>query len=382
MIRRSVSARAAATPNKRNTGRQTMRVVLAVLFSSGLLAACGGGGSSDAGGKAAPLLVINTSNQQAVGRATATASAALVGAGGGVSGANAADGGASALSVSRTSSALPGGSLGAVAMYLGRALDNSTGGQRSVLAASRAGGSARALAVAPQTELCTLSGSVTVGLVDADNSGSATLGDTLTLTFNHCEETATESVNGVMSITFSQVNMPSGLLSFTGTLAMQSLTVVDGTRTSLLNGGLTMAFVQMSTTMTQVGMVVGNSGLSTSVTGPGVSESIAFDAGFALEINEQTATTVGDVSSATAKLTGTFNATSIGGRVQISTPTPLLQLATDSYPRAGALKVLGNASALRLTALDATTARIELDANLDGTYESSTDLPWTTLLPG
>ncbi len=360
-----------------------MRVVLAVLLSSSLLAACGGGGSSDAGGTAAPLLVINTSNQQAVGRATATASAALVGAGGGASGANSAESGATALSFSRGSGALPGASLSAVAMYLAHALDNSTGGQRTALAASRAGGSARALAVAPVTELCTLSGSFTLGLVDADNSGSATLGDTLTLTFNHCQDTATESVNGVMSITFSQINMPSGLLSFTGSLAMQSLTVADGTRTAVLNGGLSMDLAQLSTTQTRIGMTVGGSGLSASVSGTGiVSESIGFDAGFALSITETAATMVGDVDTSTATLNGSFTASSIGGRVQISTTVPVLQLASENYPRAGVLKVLGSSSALRLTALDATTARIELDANLDGTYESSTDLPWTTLLPG
>lgn len=358
-----------------------MRVVLALLLSSSLLAACGGGGS-DAGGTSAPLLVITTSNQQAVGRATATASTALVGAGGGVSGANSTEGGASALSVSRASGALPGASLGAVALYLAHALDNSIGGQRSALAASRAGGSARALAVAPVTELCTLSGSFTLGLVDADNSGSATLGDTLTLTFNHCQDSATESVNGVMSITFSQISMPSGLLSFTGSLAMQSLTVADGTRTAVLNGGLSMDLAQLSSTQTRVGMTVGGSGLSASVTGAGVSESIGFDAGFALNITETTATTVGSVDSATATLNGSFTASTIGGRVQISTTVPMLQLASENYPRAGVLKVLGNSSALRLTALDATTARIELDANLDGTYESSTDLAWTTLLPG
>jgi len=358
-----------------------MRVVLAVLLSTSLLAACGGGGS-DAGGTSAPLLVINASNQQAVGRATATASTALVGAGGGVSGVNSTEGGASALSVSRASGALPGASLSAVALYLAHALDNSTGGQRSALSASRTGGSARALAVAPVTELCTLSGSFTLGLVDSDNSGSATLGDTLTLTFNHCQDSATESVNGVMSITFSQISMPSGLLSFTGSLAMQSLTVADGARTAVLNGGLVMDLAQLSSSQTRVGMTVGGSGLSASVTGAGVSESIGFDAGFAISITETVATTVGGIDSATATLNGSFTASSIGGRVQLNTTVPMLQLASENYPRAGVLKVQGNSSALRLTALDATTARLELDANLDGTYESSTDMAWTTLLPG
>lgn len=358
-----------------------MRTMLAVLLSSGFLAACGGGGGSP-GGTAAPLLVINASNQQAVGRATAMASTALVGAGGGVSTGAATDGNASALSVSGTATSRPGTSIASMAMYLAHSLSDATDAKRTTLAAGRSGGSARTLTVAPSTTACSVSGTLTISLVDADNSGTATVGDTMTLTFDHCHETATESITGAMSITLGSVNVVSGRLNFNGTLAMQALTVTDGTRTSALNGSLSMAYNEASATQTQIVMTVGSSGLAASVSGGGMSDAVSFDAGFVLNVTDTLAATPSDVDTTTATLNGSFSTTAIGGRVQLATSVPLLQLASENYPRAGVMRAVGSGSALRMTVLDATTVRLELDANLDGTYEASADLPWAMLLPG
>ena len=76
-----------------------------------------------------------------------------------------------------------------------------------------------------------------------------------------------------------------------------------------------------------------------------------------------------------------LSASTIGGRVQLDTPTPIQELVADAYPRAGVLRVTGQGSALRLTALNATTVRVELDANQDGSYEATKDVAWSELLP-
>jgi hypothetical protein len=357
-----------------------MRTILAVLIGSSVLAACGGGGGSS-GGSATPLLVINSSNQQSVGRATATASTALMGASGGVVNANSADGTASAKSVSRSAVGLPGNSVVSMALYFGHTLANANDAQRTALSAQRTGGTSRALAIAPTTVQCSVSGSLTLSFVDADNSGGANPGDSMTLSFNQCKESANDSVNGSMTIALGSINVSGGLLSFSGSLSMNALTVVDGGRTASMNGGLTMSFNQTSATQTQVSLTVGSSGLSTSVTGS-QTDAVSFDPGFALNVTEVQSITQGGVDTATATLNGSFSTTAIAGRVQLETPTPLLQWSSDNYPRAGVLRVTGNSSALRLTVLDATSVQLELDGNLDGTYESSSTVLWTNLLPG
>lgn len=357
-----------------------MRTVLAVLISSAVLAACGGGGGS-AGGSVTPLLVISSSNHQSVGRATTTASTALMGAGGGVSNASSTDGTASAKSVTRSAVGLPGASVAGMAMYLAHTLANATDAQRTALSASRVAGTSRALAIAPTTLNCSVSGSVTLSLVDADNSGSTNIGDTLTLSFNQCKESSSESVNGSMSIMFNSIGMSNGLVSFGGSLSMNALVVTEGGRTATMNGGLSMSFQNLTSTQDKLTLTVGSSGLSASVSGS-QTDFVAFDPGFVLNVTETESSTLGGVDTASATFNGSFSTTAIAGRVQLETVTPLLQWSTDTYPRTGVLRVTGNASALRLTVLDATNVRLELDANLDGTYESSTDVLWTNLLPG
>jgi hypothetical protein len=54
---------------------------------------------------------------------------------------------------------------------------------------------------------------------------------------------------------------------------------------------------------------------------------------------------------------------------------------SDDYPSSGVMVITGAAnSQLKLTALSNTQVRQELDANGDGTYESSTTVNWNTLL--
>jgi len=121
---------------------------------------------------------------------------------------------------------------------------------------------------------------------------------------------------------------------------------------------------------------VGSGGLTASTASSGYNDSVSFASGFAILTDEATSG-----ASTSVSLSGTMSAQSLGGSITISTPQPLVQLSTDNYPSAGQVIVTGaTGSAVRATVLDNTQVRVELDANGDGTYESTATVAWTTLI--
>ncbi|HEX6707817.1 MAG TPA: hypothetical protein VF169_23940 [Albitalea sp.] len=350
-----------------------MRSMPSLVLSSGLLVACGGGGG-DAGTTPAPaqLLSISASNQDSVGRATAGAVSSLAGAGGGMTVTTAAAGRSNASSTGATRGP-SGHSISALARTVADGLLQ-VQGRRAALAA----GSARALGVASETHPCTVSGSMTIGVADTDHSATATPGDTLTLSFNQCRESALDSVSGSITVTLNAFSVASGLVSFGGTMAFQQLSVTEGTRAASLNGAVSLSYTEQSTTVTALAMTVGGNGLTASVSAGGVTDTVSFHPAFAINLTD----TQGATSFSTASVNGSFSSSVLGGRVQIETSVPVVQLETQLYPSSGTLRVVGSGSALRLQALSANTVRLDLDANLDGVYESTKDVAWSTLLPG
>ena len=65
----------------------------------------------------------------------------------------------------------------------------------------------------------------------------------------------------------------------------------------------------------------------------------------------------------------------------IETPTPFARPANQSYPAIGQAVMSGAAgSRVRVTALNAATVKIELDADGNGVYETAVDKPWSDIL--
>ena len=366
-----------------STGIFSTAILSTAILSSGLLVACGGGGG-DAGGTPQPgaLVGITASNQDAVARAAAIAGMAFFGFDDGVAtGSGASTSPASVLSAAPANAGRSSHSISALARRAAQALADPSEGRRQRLAAGASNVSARPLAIAPQTTPCSLSGSETTSFVDADNNGVLSAGDTMTLTYTQCRDTPAESVSGSTAITLVRFEVINGLGSFAGTLLIQQLTVVEGARTSVVNGSMAMTYTDLSATETKIVLTVGASGLVASVSGVGIADTVTFEPGFVLDETDTSSNTSGGLSVASVSIRGGFSATSISGRVVLETPSPLLQRSSEVYPYAGTLRVVGNGSALRLVVLDAASVRVELDAALDGIYEASRVLTWAALLP-
>jgi hypothetical protein len=340
-------------------------LLIAALMGAVGLAGCGGGGDSSSGvSTAAPTVTITATNQGTVTRAMIDGGQAF-----GQSQPFAATGGASAQSIGSAPMALRVGVLQAVV-------------QRGLVAAlSPRHGTGIASAVRPaaassSTDPCSVSGSITTTVNDADNSQSLSSGDTLTLSFNRCEDSGGDAVSGGMIFTIGSVTSgAAGNVQFSGSLAFAQLSASSGTHLANIQGSVGVAAAITSTSF-QIALTVGADALAVTSSAPGYLDTIVYDPGMQLIVTA----TDGAVPQTDVTLNGSFTASSIGGRVVVATILPLRQLGTDSDPSSGQVVVTGaSGTHLRITALSATSVQLELDANGDGTYESSGVFAWGTI---
>jgi len=332
-----------------------MKSSLSILVSSTMLAAlaaCGGGGGDSSSNPAGNKVTITSANQNQVVRAS-------VNAGLSVSMAQGRAGGASPASVADRTHA-----LGAV---LQRAMTAAQGSRKGVASAT-----AHPAVSTSDTMPCGVSGTLTVAVDDHDGNNALSGGDVVSVNFAQCQDSTSSSINGAISITLT--GTPTAT-QFTANANFQNVAVVEDGVTSTIAGNVTVtendAALDTETTLS-----VGSSGLTASTASSAYNDSVSFAAGFLIQTDEATSG-----ASTSVSMSGTMSAQSLGGSVTISTPQALVQLSTDNYPSAGQVIVTGaTGSAVRATVLDNTQVRVELDANGDGTYESTATVAWTTLI--
>jgi hypothetical protein len=81
----------------------------------------------------------------------------------------------------------------------------------------------------------------------------------------------------------------------------------------------------------------------------------------------------------TSTLTGVMESATAGGSFAVSTLTPVELYDADRYPRAGAVQMRGSTGVMNLQILSTEQVQVELDANGDGIFESSTPQTWEWL---
>ena len=325
-----------------------MKSTLSILVSASALAvltACGG----DGGGAAASdnKVAITATNQAGVVRASLNGGVALALA-------------QTTLGNDPTSSTL------AVNALMKRVLDTTIGRRQGILAAG-----AHVAAVSTSTDTCAVSGSLTTAFDDRDGNGVLSSGDVVTATFAQCKYASTYSVDGVVTIALTSTPTESDIAA---NATFQHVAIVNNNVTSTIGGAVAVHEADAATTST-VTLVAASGGFNVAIASSSYADSIDFESGFRI-VNTQ----IG--SGAQVTMDGSLSATSIDGRVTIVTQSPLTTGPSDFYPSSGVVKVTGaNGSAVLATALSNTQVQLQVDANGDGSYEGSTTVAWSSLIP-
>lgn len=325
---------------------------LAGCFGAIIAAGCGGGSDEVLTPPPPELLQITSGNQVAVARATAMNFFTL-------------DSLRDVPAAGASGAAQARGTFDAVRHALGR----------SVASAARA----FPLGTISVTEPCAFSGSIAITLDDRDNNAAPSAGDVLTSVFNDCREEASSSIAGSFVVNIASYSQPllSGLFTF------NALTLADADGRVTMSGQANLAYAVSSdsagTWTTRVEMKVAPAGLSASIVTAPYRETFNYDADFGAQWTDVSPVATSGYSMSV--LNGKFLASSLGAKTVVATDPPIRDVWVEDGPQSGAALITGYQSRLRLTVVSTTTARLELDADNDGTFETTRDIPWSELLP-
>ena len=330
------------------------------------VAGCGGGGGGGDDTGTVARIDITSANRDSVSHASAASMLAFSPASGlaTMSGAAGSDSRA-ALSVGFSQlPAWAGRVLGAMRQPsdVARALD---GGSRM-----------RPLAVTgPIEEACMVSGSVAVTFDDRDNNLAPSAGDGLTIQFKQCRDSESETVDGLAVVTYTAVSPPP-TLSLSARMTLTELSNAAVGHALKLNGSMLLDFVQTGPT-TAVSKLTADGAVVATVTTHEFSDTVTLHSGFREEASHDSV-----AGRTTSTISGSLESVAAGGIVDVSSVAgvPIVNDDVEDYPTAGAVRVRGRTGTLLMTALPTQAVRLELDANDDGSAESSETVSWDWLL--
>jgi hypothetical protein len=217
------------------------------------------------------------------------------------------------------------------------------------------------------------SGSVTIsGEVQDPNLDTISIGDSLLMSFNNCTDGFGTLLNGSFDFSIASLSGDPLLLTppFSVTVAVEvnNFTVVEGGQTFGGDGDMQLTIAENSDATYELGV----SGVSLSSSENGTVVTLS---DYAYVITGNNVTFEYQLS-----IDGTLDSTEIGGSVTFETLETFVGIG-EGNPNTGILRVTGaNNSTCQLTAQpDAVNAEILVDADADGTFETTIMTTWSVL---
>ncbi|WP_367066784.1 hypothetical protein [Oryzisolibacter sp. LB2S] len=328
-----------------------MRSSLALLASAVVLTACGGGGGGDSADinispSAAPA-TLTTENYVAVAQKTLSSNAFLLDSASLVTGAQVSD--------------------PQLLMRFARE-------QMSHVPAWFAQTSAQAVGVVQtDTENCPGGGTLTLSLDDRNGNDEADAGDSVTVTANNCTYEDAK-LNGRLKLTVQSVqgNPESYPFSMKAALEFSALSAQSAQATHTGDGSLDLTISIKSYNAHSVALATPSFTLTSTYGGSTTTETL----------RDYEASLDADASGYVTSVQGMLLSSALDSKsVTIATTTPFRRTHAQPNPASGSAVISGAAGAkVRVTAIDTTSVKIELDADGDGAYEKATPMSWSEVL--
>jgi len=232
-------------------------------------------------------------------------------------------------------------------------------------------------AVHTESERCENGGTLTLSINDRNNNLELDGGDSVSIMANNCREGG-DLLNGRLSITFHQVTGdPDGFpFTLSATLEYGNLSVQSAASQITGNGSVSLTYDAKSRSQQARSLTTPQFSASATHGGQSTSQTLKnYEAALKVTPN-------GTLSDWASSANGVLFSSSLQSKsIAIETRQPFVTLSSQRYPGKGEATITGAAGAkVRVTAVDAASVRIELDADGNGIYETSVTKPWGELL--
>lgn len=224
-----------------------------------------------------------------------------------------------------------------------------------------------------QTDACPGGGTLTVTVNDANGNNQADAGDSVSLTASNCVFEG-RVFNGGLLLTINSLtgNLDIPPYSASITLAFTNLSAKSSSATTTGNGSLTLS-VSAQTAYDQ----------SFSLNTPSFAASSTYGgATYSRTLTNYTASVVLNSLSSSTEVNGTLASSAFESKsVTIATSGAFVRSLSQAYPVSGQATATGaNGGKVRLTVIDNTSVKIELDADANGSFETSVTKLWSELV--